>query len=444
MISLKLHSKYEKIIQIVLILMTYVMVILRFLLNEKGRTSPDSIRYLRQSDIFPIIDNTVAPLGYPLFIKLFTFVGLDDFWSSKLVGILAYTFILIFAYQKKFYFKEILVTSALFSLVSIFSYTMSEALVIPFLVLLFYTAKAIIAGKISTNKGIVYLSLLLILMINVRYSALFLCLGTVFFGLLSYRKAYWKSFVISGMIGIGFYGLYKISFIDYFNENYLDTFLEIGLKSTSVLLTELFQGLATTFNPFVHIADPNGGVINYGIYGIGVLTMLAMVIIFIKTKLSESEKFILVISVVGIICSYFIQYVYSVNAMDYRLLAPFVVGIWMVFFSKLFQIFCSLTYAVALLSLMTGFAFSWMSKGDYLENRKAITAFLESEDIKDETLQFYIKDSIKLDEVQVAELISTVNPRVYITFKPKDTLRKNILTRWKVESKMKIKKNNYQ
>lgn len=444
MISLKLHSKYEKIIQIVLILMTYVMVILRFLLNEKGRTSPDSIRYLRQSDIFPIIDNTVAPLGYPLFIKLFTFVGLDDFWSSKLVGILAYTFILIFAYQKKFYFKEILVTSALFSLVSIFSYTMSEALVIPFLVLLFYTAKAIIAGKISTNKGIVYLSLLLILMINVRYSALFLCLGTVFFGLLSYRKAYWKSFVVSGMIGIGFYGLYKISFIDYFNENYLDTFLEIGLKSTPVLLTELFQGLATTFNPFVHIADPNGGVINYGIYGIGVLTMLAMVIIFIKTKLSESEKFILVISVVGIICSYFIQYVYSVNAMDYRLLAPFVVGIWMVFFSKLFQIFGSLTYAVALLSLMTGFAFSWMSKGDYLENRKAITAFLESEDIKDETLQFYIKDSKKLDEVQVAELISTVNPRVYITFKPKDTLRKNILTRWKVESKMKIKKNNYQ
>ena len=444
MISLKLHSKYEKIIQIVLILMTYVMVILRFLLNEKGRTSPDSIRYLRQSDIFPIIDNTVAPLGYPLFIKLFAFVGLDDFWSSKLVGILAYTFIFIFAYQKKFYFKEILVTSALFSLVSIFSYTMSEALVIPFLVLLFYTAKAIIAGKISTNKGIVHLSLLLILMINVRYSALFLCLGTVFFGLLSYRKAYWKSFVVSGMIGIGFYALYKISFIDYFNENYLDTFLEIGLKSTPVLLTELFQGLATTFNPFVHIADPNGGVINYGIYGIGVLTMLAMVIIFIKTKLSESEKFILVISVVGIICSYFIQYVYSVNAMDYRLLAPFVVGIWMVFFSKLFQIFGSLTYAVAFLSLMTGFAFSWMSKGDYLENRKAVTAFLESEDIKDETLQFYIKDSIKLDEVQVAELISTVNPRVYITFKAKDTMRKNILTRWKVESKMKIKKNNYQ
>jgi len=444
MISLKLHSKYEKIIQIVLILMTYVMVILRFLLNEKGRTSPDSIRYLRQSDIFPIIDNTVAPLGYPLFIKLFTFVGLDDFWSSKLVGILAYTFILIFAYQKKFYFKEILVTSALFSLVSIFSYTMSEALVIPFLVLLFYTAKAIIDGKISTGKGIAYLSLLLILMINVRYSALFLCLGTVFFGLLSYRKAYWKSFVISGMIGIGFYGFYKISFIDYFNENYLDTFLEIGLKSTPVLLTELFQGLATTFNPFVHIADPNGGVINYGIYGIGVLTMLAMVIIFIKTKLSESEKFIVAVSVVGIICSYFIQYVYSVNAMDYRLLAPFVVGIWMVFFSKLFQIFGSLTYAVAFLSLMTGFAFSWMSKGDYLENRKAITAFLESEDIKDETLQFYIKDSIKLDEVQVAELISTVNPKVYITFKAKDTLRKNILTRWKVESKMKIKKNNYQ
>ena len=443
MISIKLNPRYEKIIQLFLIIVTYVMIILRFLLNEKGRTSPDSIRYLRQSEIFPIIDNTTAPLGYPLFIRFFTMFGIDDFWSSKLVGILAYTFILLFTYKKRFFFKELLISSALFSFVSIFSFTMSEALTLPFVILLFYTAYQIIKNKISAAKGIVFLSLALIILMNIRYSALFLCFGSIVFGLISFRRNYWKSFVIPGIAGIGFYGLYKIVFIDYFNKDYINTFLEIGLKPTSQLLVELFQGLATTFDPFVHIADPNGGMINYGIYGIGVLTVLAMVFLFIKTKLSETEKFILITSLVSIICSYFIQYVYSVNALDYRLLTPFSIGIWIVFFRKLFQIFDSLAYSIAFLSLVTGFAFSWLSKGDYLENRQKITAFLEKEKMTHETIKFYIKDDAS-DEIQTAELISTVNPKIYVTFRPQDTLQKKVLTRYKVESKMSIKKNNYQ
>lgn len=444
MIAIKLNEKHEKVLQFLLIITTYVMIVLRFLLNEKGRVNPDSIRYMRQSEIFPIIDNTTAPLGYPLFIKFFTYFGIDDFWSSKLIGILAYTFLLIFAYKKRFYFKELLITSALFSFVSIFSFTMSEAMTLPFLILLFYVARQILKNIISTKSGIIYLSLILILLINIRYSTLFLCFGTVFFGLINLKKFYGKSFIISGIVGIGFYGLYKILFIDYFNENYINTFLEIGLKSTSTLLLELYQGLTTTFNPFVHIADPNGGIINYGIYGIGLMTIVAMVFLFIKTKLSETEKFILTLSITAIVCSYFIQYVYSVNAIDYRLLAPFSIGIWLIFFKKLFQIFDSLTYSIAFLSLMTGFAFTWLSKGDYLENRKTITDFLEKENIKDETIKFYLKSEDSGDDIQTAELISTVNPKIYVTFKPEDTLKKKVLTKQRVERKISIKKNNYQ
>jgi len=443
MISVKLNSKYERILQTLLITLTYAMIIFRFLSNEKGRVSPDSIRYLRQSEMFPIIDNTTAPLGYPLFIKFFTIFGLDDFWSSKLVGILAYTFILIFAHKKKFFFKELMISSALFSFVSIFSYTMSEALTLPFVILFFFTAHQIIKNKISQTQGIFYLTILLILLLNIRYSALFFCAGSIVFGLMKIGKHYWKSFAIAGVLGVGFYGLYKITFIDYFNKDYINSFLEIGLKSTPQLLVELFQGLTTTFNPFIHIADPNGGMINYGIYGIGLLTIIAMVFLFIKTKLSETEKSILIISLVTIILSYFIQYVYSVNALDYRLLAPFSIGIWMVFFRKLFQIFDDTTYTMAFMSLMTGFVFSWLSKGDYLENRKSITQFLKSENLMDKQLKFYVKDQFDNDG-QTAELISTVNPRIYITSKPSDTLKNNALTRYKVEKKINVKKNNYQ
>lgn len=443
MISIKLNSRYEKILQALLIILSYMMIIVRFLLNEKGRVNPDSIRYMRQSKIFPIIDNTTAPLGYPLFIKFFTYFGLDEFWSSKLIGILAYTALLIFAYRKRFYFKELLVTSALFSFVSIFSFTMSEAMTLPLVLIFFYVTQQIIENKISQSKGIFLLTILLISLLNIRYSALFFCVGSIVFGMMKIGKHYWKSFAISGVLGIGFYGIYKVLFIDYFNENYVDSFLEIGLKSTPELLTELFQGLATTFNPFIHIADPNGGAINYGIYGIGVLTMLAMVFVFLKTQLSESEKLILVISFVAIVLSYFVQYVYSVNAIDYRLLAPFVLGIWLVFFKKLFYLFGDLTLGIGFLSLLTGFAFTWLSRGDYLENRKSITQFLKSENMLNKQLKFYMKDEMDNDG-QTAELISTVNPHIYISFKAQDTLKKEVLTRYRVEKKINIKKNNYQ
>ena len=72
-VSLSMKKNKEKLIQMVLIIATFAMIILRFLWNEKGRVNPDSIRYMRTSKVFPTIDNTTTPLGYPLSLKFFTF-----------------------------------------------------------------------------------------------------------------------------------------------------------------------------------------------------------------------------------------------------------------------------------------------------------------------------------------------------------------------------------
>lgn len=80
----------EFYIRFSLIIVTVIMIILRFLFNEKGRVNPDSIRYFRTSDAFPVIDNTVTPLGYPLSLKFFTIFGIGEFWGSKIIGIFAY------------------------------------------------------------------------------------------------------------------------------------------------------------------------------------------------------------------------------------------------------------------------------------------------------------------------------------------------------------------
>jgi hypothetical protein len=419
----------ENRIQITLIFTTLVMIILRFLLNEKGRTNPDSIRFMRTSNALPVVDNTTTPLGYPLILKFFALIGVGEFWGSKIVGILAYFFIVWFAWKKKFYLKETILIGGLFSFVSIYSYTMSEALILPFVFVFLYVGRQIMIEEIKGFKAFLYLSLILIALYNIRYSALFFIGGVLLYGILNFKKHFGKTFIYAGFTGLVFVVLYKFLFIDYYNERYVDQFLEIGLHPTSKLLVELFQGLCTTFNPFVHIAKPDGGFINYAIFGIGFLNILLMAFLFIKNKLSETGKFLVFSGVIGIICSYFIQYFYSVNAIDYRLLAPFSFPIWLVYFKKLYQVFGKLTYGITALSLVTGFAFTWLSKGNYLENRKQIQQFLKLENLENKPLKFYMESEEQLDRIQIAELISTVNPDMTVTFKPKDTLQEKCFNR---------------
>lgn len=429
-----------------MVIITVVMTILRFLLNEKGRTNPDSIRYMRFAHNLPYIDNTTTPLGYPASIKFFTFFGPDEFWSSKLVAVLSYLFIIFFAWKKKFFFKESIVVSALFSFVSIFSYTMSEPLILPFVMVFLYISMQIINGKLEKGRAIFYLSLILIALYNIRYSSLFIIGGAGLYGIVFWKKKFSSVFIISAIIGGIFVILYKFLFIDYFNENYVKGALVIGLHPTSKLLVELFQGLCTTFNPFIHIANPGGGIINYGIYGIGFLNIFLIIYLFVKYKLSESEFFYVFVSTVSVICSYFVQYFYSVNAIDYRLMAPFSLPIWLIYFRKLFHIFDIKVYAIGFLSIMSGILFTWLSKGNYLENRKEMKQFLQSEKLDKVPLLFYLEniEEFELEKIQVAELISTVNPNIALTSKPKDTLRKTTLTRYKVLQKIKIDKNKYQ
>lgn len=435
---------FENSTKIILVIATVVMTILRFLLNEKGRVNPDSIRFMRSSSVFPSIDNTTTPLGYPLSLKFFTLFGLDEFWASKLVGILAYAFIIWFAWKKKFYLKETVMTGALFSFVSIFSFTLSEPLLLPFVLVFLYVGRQITIGQLTEMKGVLYLSLMLIVMYNIRYPTLFFIGAVLLFGMLNIRKTYGKTFIYSALAGFGFVLLYKFLFIDYFNENYIDTFLEIGLHPTSKLLVELFQGLTTTFNPFVHIANPAGGSLNYGIYAIGVLNIALMVYVFIRNGLSETETFLVFSGICGILCSYFIQYFYGLTPLDYRLLNPFAFPLWLVYFRKLYQVFGRSTYMVPALSLMTGFVFIWMSHGNYLQNRRIISNYLKSERLENSAVNFYIGKEMSSEETQIAEIISTVNPRIYLTTKPEDTLKEATLTPHRVLSKIKIDENEFQ
>ena len=67
------------------------------------------------------------------------------------------------------------------------------------------------------------------------------------------------------------------------------------------------------------------------------------------------------------------------------------------------------------------------------------------EKLMDSKIYYYrpIKDE-NFSSSKISEIISTINPRVYITEKPEDSLKKEVLTKFKIESKVKMNKNKFQ
>uniref|UniRef100_UPI00261DE4B0 hypothetical protein n=1 Tax=uncultured Chryseobacterium sp. TaxID=259322 RepID=UPI00261DE4B0 len=127
-----------------------------------------------------------------------------------------------------------------------------------------------------------------------------------------------------------------------------------------------------------------------------------------------------------------------------RLMAPFSLPVWLIYFRKLFQIFGTKVYVIGILSLMSGALFTWLSKGNYLENRKTITNYLKEENLDKVPIKVYIKTQEDMESFQIAEIISTINPQISLTYDPKDSLQRTTLTRHKVLQKIKIDKNKYQ
>lgn len=434
----------EKNIQKILVVTAVVMTILRFLLNEKGRMSPDSIRLLKFAQHFPVIDNTLTPILYPAIVKAISLSGLDVFWSSKILGIAAMLFMLMYSRKKGFFHREVLMTVCLISFISLFSATLTEVLFLPLILVFLQVAKMITDGKWRFWQAIFRLSFLLIMMYNIRYSALFFIIGICIFGMFHYSKSWGKIFLISAFISGLFALLYHTFFIPYYHSGYFSEVAFSGTKDTATLVKELFFGISTSFNPFIHMANPAGGFSNIIIYGVGVLTVVSFIFLCLKFGLSLYEKFLLFLGISGIICTFLIQYFYWTDPLDYRLLAPFAFPVWLVFFRKIFFFAERKTYLTAFFSMASCFIFIWFSQGNYLHNRTAAKVFLQAEHLDNKPVLFYIKDIENLEEVQLAELISTVNADTEITLAPKDTLKKNTLSARKVLQKFKIDRNKYQ
>jgi hypothetical protein len=425
-----------------------VSIVFRTLCNDKGRLSPDSIWYFRQARLLPEIELNSFPMLYPMAIKSISLWGIPEFWASKILGLLCFGFLLAFAHAKKFYFNELLALSCLLSFSSLFSISMSEAMLLCLELVLLYQIKNAFEGQ---KLKPISLGVLLILMYQTRYNSLFFAVILGGFALLHFRKKFAKPLAIALLMFGLIYIVYQTYVLPYYNPNYFVERWEPGNKSWLLMLQELPLGILMAFHPLIHIAPPQAGMAAYGIYAIGFANILLMVAIFYRKYkalgFSLYEQFCLYLCVGGILLSFIVQRVYAINPLDFRLLIPFTLPIWLMYFRYLHAYLRKIKpyfKRYLLLNLGISAAFIYLTKADALGNRNKAYAYLKQEGYLDKKLKFYVPNDDPLPASKLAELLGSFNPMIEPTGLAKDTLNAQTLSSYKVEQKLKLSKNARQ
>ena len=148
-----------------------------------GGIGADSLSYFGIASDLPQLKTNLFPLGFPVLIKIFHTILQDYFWAGKMLNISMVIIILVFSYVKKFYFKETVLLFAGKTLFFAFNLVLSEGPFIFLLYFLFYFFHERLHEKISSKSFVLYASAILILLFTVRYSGIYIYLGTGIFWL---------------------------------------------------------------------------------------------------------------------------------------------------------------------------------------------------------------------------------------------------------------------
>ncbi|MFT3918510.1 hypothetical protein [Cloacibacterium sp.] len=284
----------------------------------------DSKSYYSIASNLPIITDSLFPILYPSFLKLFYFFVGDFFVASKVINIIC---ILLFFFMTKMHIAEwkslwLLSLSWLFS--SIFSYSWSEILLIPQLTLFFILQRRYWNNElIKTNVFILLYSVQLFSLFLTKYSMLFIIIGTFVFGLLIYLHTNHKKHLIhiySSIIAFFFCGAYV--FTNYYFTSYFAGNREVlGEANTNIRLS-LFNTLQA-FNPFFS-----------NLFGrmpfllVSILFIFSIILYFIRaSKMLKENKlenmYFIFLSFFYLISLWIVYFYTRIDTLNIRLLFPF-------------------------------------------------------------------------------------------------------------------------
>ena len=202
---------------------SYILLLIFLILNvaitplfiPNGGLVGDIQHYIRIAYYLPEVKWSLYPLGYPLLLRAFySFTG-DYYWAGRIINMLCFLGIGLFAYKKNFHFKETVILLCTKIFVYAYFNILSEGVFLCLMYFLFYYFYQYFYNK-RGKQLVIAGSVLMILLFTVRYSALYIYLALavyyVFYyyfrlrkqGLSFFRTSYSNFLLISG-IGIFLY-----------------------------------------------------------------------------------------------------------------------------------------------------------------------------------------------------------------------------------------------
>ena len=311
--------------------------------------SPDTYDYIDLAENLPMIQDSLFPIFYPICLKIINFITHDYLIAYKVVCGISLLFSLSFVRIKNFYWREIWVMFTFMSFIRIAPLVLSEVVLYPLLLLIFYYNHQFLMDKITSKKFVIFNSLLLIISVLTKYSSLFFV--GVFIGfsailfLIKDKKA--KPYIMSSFVALLGGMLYL--FVNYSLTDYAmgkrvppdGVYYNIRLSFSQILFN---------LNPFFHTRTDNylgfsfdwgvaywGGVVFLLLFGWMIFRALRKSTIFSKpliiSKINERAGGgkILILNILlslvflfGTIYSYFVT---KIDILDFRLLLGYYIPI---------------------------------------------------------------------------------------------------------------------
>lgn len=370
------------------VLLAIAIVIIYFFqsfFTATGGVGADSLSYFGIASDLPKLETNLFPLGFPILLQLSHAIFQDYFWAGKMLNISMVIIILLFSYFRNFYFRETVLLFTGKTLFFALNFVVSEGPFVFLLYFLIYLFHERFQEKMRSQSFIFFASLLLVLLITIRYSGIYIYLGVAIFWLMMIFKK--KEFPLQkDVFRVLLFSGFGIAAYLGFNSYIYGSFIGENLRGAPaqyypVYILRDLLGVTNVIDPFIGIKPASNSLVSLG-FQIGLMVFdLIILSYFIKLfKLKKDSlnvdfhQLLWIVAGVYAITLMISGYFQQIEEMNVRMLAA---ANFIIFFSFLIIYFKNLKsdqfiFLLGCFFLVFLTLYSLKMPQNYLKNRKQI------------------------------------------------------------------------
>lgn len=353
--------------------------------NATGGIGADSLSYFGIASDLPHLKTNLFPLGFPVLIELFHLIFQDYFWAAKIMNITLILIILLFSYFQKFYFRETVLLFTGKTLFLIFNFVLSESLFVSLLYFLIYLFHERFHDRMKPPKFIALSSLILVLLLTVRYSGIYIYAGVGVYWVFYFLKK--KSSVITrDLLKVLIFSGIGIAAYLSFNYYTFGSFTGENLRGAPAHYIPIYvfrdiMGITTIFDPFIGIKPASNSFASITFQVLLMFFDLFLLWLFIRLVKKKKHlvnlafhQFLWMLAGVYTVTVFISGYFQQIEEMNSRMLAASTVCLFFSFLLIYFKNLKSdrLIFGIGCFFLFFSTAYLLKIPSNYFNNRKQI------------------------------------------------------------------------